>query len=66
MELAEEALTSANGSANKHVNNKIAQMIQDADDMDIVIAPGQLANFKRIVSKCVNEYLHKEQVLEHY
>ena len=38
-------------------------MIQDSDDLDIVIAPGQLANFKRIVSKCVNEYLHKEQVL---
>ena len=37
-------------------------MIQDNGDMDIVIAPGQLANFKRIVGKCMNEILHKEQV----
>ena len=42
--------------------SKVAQFVNENGDDDIAIAPGQLANFKRIVSKCVHEYLHKEQV----
>ena len=54
----------ANGSSSKFVNNKIAYVIVEADgNTDIAILPGQVSNFRRIVGKCVNEFLHKEMVI---
>ena len=35
-------------------------MIEENEDIDIL--PGQLNNMKRIVNKCINEYMSKEMV----
>ena len=62
-EIAKECLTIANGSSSKFVNNKIANVIvEDDGDHDIAILPGQVSNFRRIVGKCVKEFLHKDMV----
>jgi hypothetical protein len=61
--VAKACLLEANGSSYKYVNNKVAELVQENDeDMDIIIKSGQLKNLRRIVSKCVNEFLHNETV----
>ena len=53
-----------NGSPFNFVNNKIVDVIKDADgNDDLAILPGQVGKFRRIVSKCVHEFLHKEMVM---
>ena len=45
------------------MNNKVAELVHENDeDMDIIIKSGQLKNFRRIVSKCVNEFMNNETV----
>ncbi len=62
-ELAQECILTANGSPFNFVNNKIVDVIKDADgNDDLAISPGQVGKFRRIVSKCVHEFLHKEMV----
>ena len=63
VQLATACLLEANGSSYKYVNNKVAELVEDKDeDMDIIIKSGQLKNFRRIVSKCVNEFMNNETV----
>jgi len=46
-----------------YVNNKIVDVIKDQDgNDDLAILPGQVGNFRRIVGKCVHEFLHKNMV----
>jgi len=62
-EVAEECLLTAKGSVFNYVNNKIFDVIKDQDgNDDLAIFPGQVGNFRRIVGKCVHEFLHKNMV----
>ena len=62
-EVAEDCLLSAKGSVFNYVNNEIVDVIKDHDgNDDLAILPGQVDNFKRIVGKCVNEFLHTNMV----
>ena len=62
IKVATECILTANGSAHKYTNDKIAEVIKagEANDVDVVVRPGQLGNFRRIVSKSVTELLHME------
>lgn len=40
------------------MNSKIASLVED--NQDIQIMPGQLQNFRRIVNKCISEYMSKD------
>ena len=51
--IATECILTANGSANKFVNKKVADMKSTAE---------KVGNLRRIVSKSVNEFLNTEQV----
>lgn len=62
-EVAEDCLLTAKGSVFNYVNNKIVDVIKDQDgNDDLAILPGQVGNFRRIVGKCVHEFLHKNMV----
>ena len=66
-ELAKECILTAKGSAFNFVYNKIFDVIKDSDgNDDLAILPGQIGKFRRIVSKCVHEFLHKEMVCTYY
>jgi hypothetical protein len=62
IKVATECILTANGSAHKYTNNKVAEVIKagEANDVDVIVRPGQLGNFRRIVSKSVKELLHTE------
>ena len=63
-ELAKACLVEANGSPFNFVNNRIAEVIKDADGNEgLALLPGQLGKFRRIVGTCVREFLHKEMVI---
>ena len=56
-------LLTAQGSPFNYVNNKIVDVLKNADGSDdLAILPGQVGNFRRIVGKCVHEFLHKQMV----
>jgi hypothetical protein len=46
-------MLTANGSANKYTNDKVAEVLKagEANDVDVIVRPGRLENFRRIVSK---------------
>ena len=45
-------------------NDKVAEVVKaaEADDVDLLVRPGQLGNFRRKVGKPVKELLNTEQV----
>ena len=63
-EVSEDCLLTAKGSVFNYVNNEIVDVIKDHDgNDDLAILPGQVGNFRRIVGKCVHEFLHKNMVI---
>ncbi len=52
IKVATECILTANGSAHKYTNDKVAEVKKagEANDVDVIIRPGKLGNFRRIVS----------------